>query len=195
MTRDHSPSRALDTPRPSAAEIRAVINDEMRRASGLRHVALLLGALTLTGLNIALLLTEPGLPPAARTARAMLFALMVVIGSCLSVFSMWFLVRRGILLGVERVLATRLAATFTTVFAIGLWAVGQWGPTGRPGYVLMAAGLAMTAVAVVLMLSARRRFEALSRRRAALEHALGGRDRLDGGPEGGPPPARTPPAQ
>ena len=174
MTETHSHSPAKDTPKPSAAEIRALIAAELERASGLRHVALLFGALTVTGLNIALLLTEPGLPPRARSARAILFALMVAIGSCLSVFSSWFLVRRGILLGVERVLAARLAATFTMVFTLGVWAVGRWGPTGRPGYVLMAAGLAMMAAAVVLVLHTRRRLEGLKRRRAVLERTLGG---------------------
>ena len=179
MTEAHSPSRPEDSPKPSAAEIRTLVSAELGRAAGLRHVALLLGALTVAGLNMALLLTEPGLPLQARSARAILFALMVVIGSCLSVFSMWFLIRRGILLGVERVLAARLAATFTTVFTVGAWAVGRWGPTGRPGYVLMAAGLAMMAVAAVLVLNTRRRLEELKRRRAVLERTLDGRNGTD----------------
>jgi hypothetical protein len=175
MTENHSPSPPPDAPKPSAAEIRTLVAAELGRAAGIRHVALLLGALTLTGLNIALLLTEPGLPPRVRSARAILFALMVAIGSCLSVFAARpLLVRGGILFGRDRLLATRLAATFALVFTLGMWAVGRWGAVGGPGYVWAAAGLAMTAVAIVLTLRTERRLDELERRRAELERTLGG---------------------
>ena len=175
MTEAHSPPPAQDTPKPSVAEICTLVTAELGRAAGVRHVALLLGALTVTSLNIALLLTEPGLPPRVRSARAILFALMVAIGSCLSVFAARpLLVRGGILFGKDRLLATRLAATFAMVFTLGMWAVGRWGATGGPGYVWVAAGFAMTAVAVVLMLRAKRRLDELKRRRAELERTLGG---------------------
>ena len=175
MTNAHSPAPAQDTPKPSSAEIRTLVNAELGRAARRRHVALLLGALTVTGINIALLLTEPGLPPRVRSARALLFALMVAIGSSLAVFAGWPLLKRGgILFGRYRLLATQLAATFTLVFTLGMWAVGRWGSTGGPGYVWISAGLAMTAVAVVLMLRAKRRLDELKRRRAELERTLAG---------------------
>jgi heme exporter protein D len=175
MTEAQSPSPALDAPKPSAAEIRSLVNAERGRAAGLRHIALLLGALTVTGINIALLATEPGLPPRVRGVRAILFALMVAIGSCLSVFAARpLLIRGGMLFGRDKLLAARLAATFALVFTIGMWVVGRWGATGGPGYVWVAAGLAMTAVAVVIMLRAKRRLDELKRRRAELERTLGG---------------------
>ena len=174
MTETHSPSPAQDTPNPSAAEIRSLVTAELGRASGPWHIALLLGALTVTGVYIVLLLTEPGLPPRVRSARAILFAVMVAIGSSWSVGAALVLARRGILFAKDRVVGARAAVTFTTVFTLGVWAVGRWGPAGRPGYVWMAAGLAMMAVAVVLWLRARRRFDELSRRRAELERTLAG---------------------
>lgn len=174
MTEAHSASTAQDTPKPSAAEIRTLVTAEIERASRLWHVALVLGALTVTGLYVAFLLTEPGLPPRARGARAISFAVLVGIGSSWSVFLTWLVSRRGIPLAKDKVLHARLAATFAMVFTLGVWAVGRWGPAGRPGYVWMAGGLAMTVVAVVLMFRAKYRFDELSRRRAELERTLAG---------------------
>jgi hypothetical protein len=100
---------------------------------------------------------------------------MVAIGSCLSVFAARpLLIRGGILFGRDRLLAARLAATFALVFTLGMWAVGPLGATGGPGYVWVAAGLAMSAVAVVLMLRTKRRLDELKRRRVEIERALGG---------------------
>ncbi|MES2176862.1 MAG: alpha/beta fold hydrolase [Gemmatimonadota bacterium] len=168
MTEVHSPSPVYDAPKPSAAEIRALVAAQLGRASGPWHVALLLFALSATGLVIALLMTEPALPPRAKTA----FAVMIAIGASWSAFAAWVLLRRGLLFGKDQMVAARLAVSFATLFTFGASTAAKWSPTGRPWYGAMAFGLAMMAFAVARLIRARRRFDKLSKRRAVLEQQL-----------------------
>jgi hypothetical protein len=162
-------SSRAEAPRPSAAEIRRLLATELSLASRLGYTALLLVSIAGAGITGALLLTEPGLP--ARTQIAL--AILVGIAVSWAVFATWVLTRRRVLLAGPRVVASRMAVVFTTVFTLGAWALGQWGGTGRTWYSAVAVGLAMLAVAAVLLVQARRRFDDLSRRRVALERQLG----------------------
>lgn len=168
MTDATSPSPAPDTPKPSAAEIRTLIAAELGRAYGLRYVLLLLVSMSATGLIIALLVTESALPPRAKIA----FAALIGIGLAWSAFAAWVLRRRGVLFGKEQVIAARMAVIFSTLFTLGAWTVGRWGPTGRSWYSAMSMGLVMIAGALALLIRARRRFDELSKRRAMLERTL-----------------------
>jgi pimeloyl-ACP methyl ester carboxylesterase len=170
MSDRHATQAQRETPKPSAAEIRTLLATERGRVSGPKHVALLLASLGATGLIIALLISEPALPTRTRVA----FGLMTVVGVSWSAFAAWVLARRGALFGREQVVAARLAVTFSTLFTLGGWVLGQTGSTGRTWQGAMGVGIAMTVVAIGLLLRARRRFAELSRRRAALERTLRG---------------------
>jgi hypothetical protein len=170
MNEMHRAERPLDTPMPSAAEIQRLIAAELSLPSRLGYTGLLLTSLTGAGVVGALLVTEPGLP--VRTQAA--FAVLVMMALSWGGFAGWVLTRRRILLAAHRVVAARMAVAFTAVFTAGAWALGQWGGTGRTWYGAVAVGVVLLAVAVVMLVSARRRFGDLSRRRLALERQLGG---------------------
>jgi hypothetical protein len=125
----------------------------------------------MTAIVIALLLTEPMLP--ARTSTAL--AALAVIGVSWITFAAWVLSRRRVLLGSHRVVAGRMAVTFSTVFTIGALVLGisMSNPAARAAAVM---GTAMLAVAVVMLARARRRFASLSERRAELQRLLAERN-------------------
>ena len=115
----------------------------------------------------SLWLTEPALP--LRTHLA--FGAMSAIGLSWLALASWTLATRRILFARDRVIAGRMAVTFTSVFAIGaLAAVIATGSGAAVG--ALATGLVMLAAAVGVLRSAHRRFAALSKRRAELERAL-----------------------
>jgi pimeloyl-ACP methyl ester carboxylesterase len=147
-----------------------LVATEVARPSRPGHIALLIASLISTSIAAALLATEPVLPQRTQIALAS----VVTIGLAWITFSLWVLTRRSVLLGRHRIIAARMAVAFTALFAIEAWAIGVWRPVGGAWYGAMALGVAMLAVAIVLLIRARRRFNELSRRRAALERHLGG---------------------
>ena len=129
MIETHSPAPGRDTPKPSVDEIRTLVAAELGRASGPRHVALLLGALSATGLIVALLATEPALPPRAKIA----FTVMVAIGLSWSTFAAWVLARRGVLFGKERLIAARQRSSSPRCSRLGHGAWADGARLGVPG--------------------------------------------------------------
>ncbi|MEV4723144.1 hypothetical protein [Micromonospora humida] len=129
-------------------------DDVMRGLSLPRRVGLLvvgLGGLT-AAVTIGLLLaTEPGALP-LRTRIA--FVAMIGVGMAWTGFAGWALARRP-LFAVDRVIAARLAVTFSVLMTVGMVtvAVMRAGPVG----VLTVGGLgvALTVVAGVLLARAR----------------------------------------
>jgi hypothetical protein len=97
---------------------------------------------------------------------------MVAIGLAWVAYAVWVLTRRRVLLAGHRIVAARMAVAFTTIFAAGSLALGIWGPAGRAAYGAAGTGAVMLAVAIAMLLSARRRFDALMQRRNALEREL-----------------------
>ena len=158
---------------PSAPieELRRLTAQELSLPSRLRYVALLLIASTMSAIVTALLLTEPALP--TRTAIAL--AGVAVAGVSWMAFAAWVLTRKRVLLGRHRVVAGRLAVTFSSVFVVGALGVG-YATSSRPPLAAAAMGLVMLAVAVAILVRARRRIAELSQRRAELEHLLRGRN-------------------
>jgi len=116
----------------------------------------------------ALFLTEPGLP--LRTSIAL--ATMAAIGMSWVGFAVWVLTHKRILLGRQRIVASRLAVLFSSVFVVGAVVIGY--ATARPS-ALAAAGLGglMLLVALSMWIRAKRAFAQLSKRREALEKQLG----------------------
>jgi hypothetical protein len=157
MTSTHS---SLDLPR--------LLDAELSRPSRFRHVALLLGSLTMTIIVVSLWLTEPALP--TRTQAA--FGLMIVIGLSWAAFAVWVLIARRTLLGRDSIVAGRMAVSFTTMFIVGALTLGYMNGGTAP-YAAAAMGLGLLAAAVALLVRAQRRVTALTTRREALERELG----------------------
>lgn len=153
----------------AAPALKTLIDTERSLRSRLAHVALLTGSLMMTAVVASLWATEPALP--ARTRWA--FAAMVGIGLVWAAFAAWVLGTRRVLLGRDSVIAGRMAVTFSSLFALGSAAAAA--TTGGPAaYGVLATGVVMLAVAVALLLRARRRVERLTARRQELERRLGG---------------------
>lgn len=114
--------------------------------------------------HLSLPATEAGLPARTQTA----FAGLVVIGVCRTPYAMWVLRHRRILLANQRVVAAAMAVAFSAVFAAGGGWLGYFGgqPTLRPA---AALGVGLLAVAMALLLRARRHRRHLLMRREALQ--------------------------
>jgi hypothetical protein len=157
-----------DIPKVPTEEIQRLIAGELSLASRLGHTFLLLMALAMTGVIGSLWLTEPSLP--GRTQIA--FALMIVIGFSWVAYAIWVLTRRRVLLAGHRIIAARMAVTFSALFVAGFAILGVWGPVARVGFTAAAFGLVMLAVAIALLLHARKQFARLLERRQVLEVEL-----------------------
>jgi hypothetical protein len=132
------------------------------------HVLLLVMSLMVAAAIGSLWATEPSLPPRTHAA----FALIVTAAMAWAIFSAWVLARRRVLLGTDRVLAARMGLTFSALGAVGMGALGYWGEAGRGAYFAALMQVALCGLAGVLLLRARRRAEALVRRRRQIEQEL-----------------------
>lgn len=133
------------------------------------HLALLLAALAMAILSGALLATEAALPIRTQVA----FAGMLVIALSWVGYAGWVLQRRLTLLANHRVIAAWMAVLWSTVFSAAATALGWFG--SKPaGFVAGSVGLVFVAIAVALLVRARRRFKELQARRQQLESALQG---------------------
>jgi hypothetical protein len=131
----------------------------------LAHVALLLASLAMAAVIASLWLTEPLLPMRTQIA----FGVMALIGLGWSAFAIWVLRARRPLYARDRVIAGRMAVTFTSVFVGGAIAMVVTGNAAAIG--MLALGVVMLAAAVRILSDARRRFATLNARRAELERA------------------------
>ena len=156
----HTPPPAL------AGELRRLTVLELSRRARAGYVCLLLGASAMTAVVGGLLLTEPSLPP--RTSIAL--AVMVAIGLSWVFFAAWVLTRKRILLGKDRVVASRMAVAFNSLFVAGCVVAAITGAASA--FAAMALGLVMLGVAAGLWMRARRQFEHLTTRRQQLEREL-----------------------
>lgn len=167
MTTTCDPSRS-PLPAASAAALKQLVDAELSMPSRLGYVALLLAALTMTGVVATLWATEPALPLRVHLA----FGLMVGIGSSWVLFAVWALTHRRILFARHHIVAGRMAVTFTTVFLLGTLVLGY--TTGRPeAYKAAAVALLMLGMAVIVLVRAHRAFGRLANRRDVLERELG----------------------
>lgn len=160
---------SADLPRLSVEEIQRLIAGELSLPSRLAYVALLLAGVAGAGVVGALWLTEPALPARAQFA----FALLIPINLSWVFYASWVLTRRRVLLAGHRIVAARMAVTFSAVFVAGFLAAGLWAGGGRAAYGAAAFGVAMLVVAVGLLGLARRRFDRLLERRRLLQREMG----------------------
>jgi len=150
--------------------LRALADAELSVPARLAHVALLLVSSAFTVALGSLWATEPSLP--TRTHAA--FGVLLVIGVSWSIYAIWVLTQRRVLLARQRVIAGRMAVTFSATFTLGAALVGV--STGRSaGFAAAVLGVVMFIVVFALLARARRRFDALAARRAMLERELGAR--------------------
>lgn len=138
--------------------------------SRLAYVALLLASLTMTCIVGALWLTEPVLQLRVQLA----FGVMVVIGLSWVAFAVWVLTQRRVLFARDRIIAGRMAVTFTTVFVAGALAVA-YATGASAAYLAALLGIVMLAAAVAMLRRAHRTFARLTERREALARGLGTR--------------------
>jgi len=132
------------------------------------HVTLLLVALMMCVLLGALLATESDLP--GRTQAAL--AVMLGIGASWVAYALWVLRNRRPLLGNHRIVAGWMAVAFTTLFLAGALAMTITAD-GTIFPVAAAAGAAMLALAVAVLIQAYRHVARLHARRRELERQLG----------------------
>lgn len=95
--------------------LRALTRKALSPTAQFGHIALLLAALLMTTVVIALLATEPHLPP--RTVVA--FSCMAVLALGWAVYSAWSLGRKRPLFAERRWMAMSIGATCLGVFVIG----------------------------------------------------------------------------
>jgi hypothetical protein len=133
------------------------------------HVALLLASVAMSIMLGALLATEPLLP--TRTA----VAFTVMLGMALSwiAYAIWVLHNRWTLLANHRIVAGRMAVTFSTVFTVAALCIGMTAGASA-GYLAAATGTVFIAASVMLLLQAHRRHAQLLARRRQLESELHG---------------------
>jgi hypothetical protein len=163
--------RPLETPRPALEEVRKSLAGELSTRSRLLYTLLLLVDLTMAAALASVWLTEPSLP--VRTHIA--FGLLLVFALTWSGFLLWTLTRRKVLLVRHRVLAGRLAVLFCSLFTVGALTLGLSQPDQRAvGLSMAGMGGFLVLVAVVLLISAQRRYRELTARRRHLERELEG---------------------
>lgn len=161
MTRDIA--AANTSPLPTDA-LRQLVETELSTRARAGHVVLLLVSLLMTIGIVSLWGTEPSLP--ARTQLA--FGVMTAIGLSWSAFAIGVLTRRRTLFVRHRIMAGRLAVTFSSVFVVAAVAAGF--VTGvRAALPAAVMGAVMLAAAVFVLLRARRAVARLERRREVLE--------------------------
>jgi hypothetical protein len=160
-----SSSLPPDVPRPSIADVQRLAAVHLSPVSRVGYTVLLVVSLTTAVAMGSLWVTEPSLP--ARTHAA--FAVMVTMSLTWATLAGWVLMRRRVLLGIDRVLSATVGVVFSGIAAVGMASVGYWGGAGRPAYGGALVDVGLCAVAVLLLIRARRRLAELARRRTELE--------------------------
>jgi len=157
----------MNTPQDSMTMIRNLARGELSTKARLGYVALLLAATGMSVVIVSLWLTEPVL--SLRTQLA--FGAMSAIGVSWIALSLWALSTRRVLFARDRVIAGRMAVTFTSIFLTGALAAVFAGGGGA-AFGALATGAVMLAAALWVLAGAKRKFAALAARRAALESEL-----------------------
>jgi len=165
MTVPSSDSSTIDVPRPSVADVQRLTAAQLSLPSRLGYVLLLVVSLMMAAAIGSLWATEPLLP--ARTHVA--FAAIVGVALAWAIVALWVLTRRRVLLGADRVIAARMGLVFSAAGVLAMVALGYWGRAGRGAYLGALMNALLAAVAAVLLVRARRRVTALTRRRQELE--------------------------
>ena len=151
------------------AELRRLARTELSTPTRVMHILLALAAALMTIVVTSLWLTEPALP--FRTTVA--FAALTGIGLGWLAFSLWVLRSKHVLLARHRVVAGRLAVSFSSVFVVGCLLLGFASPS-RAAWSAMAMGITLLLIAVVVWRRAETAHMRLLARRHTLERELRG---------------------
>ena len=151
----------------SMQKVQALAGAELSLKARLGYVGLLLISAALTTVVVSLWFTESALP--LRTQLA--FAAMSLIGVSWMALATWTLRARRPLFARDRVIAGGMAVTFSSLFVAGSTAA-VFMTGGAAAYGALATAVAMLVAAIATLVGARRRFAALSLRRAELERAV-----------------------
>jgi hypothetical protein len=158
-----------ETPRPSAAEIRRMLETELSSRARIGYTLLLLVDLAVGSAIVSLLATEPALPPRTQIA----FGVMTMIAVAWAVFFIWTLTRRKLLLVSHQVVSARLAVAFAAVYTAGALVVGITQDDVRSaGFFAAAIGVAMLLAALALLVRATNRVAALLARKQKLDSGV-----------------------
>ena len=147
----------------SLQDVRKLAGGELSLKARLGYVCLMLVASAMTTVIASLWLTEAVLP--LRTQLA--FGVMSLIGACWTVLSLWVLATRRPLFARDRLIAGRMAVVFTSLFLAGAIAAVVVA-NNIAAYAVLFTGVAMLAMAIRVLMGARRRFAELLARRAEL---------------------------
>jgi hypothetical protein len=150
-----------------AADLRRLTRTELSMRARVAHVLLALAASVMTIVVTSLWLTEPALP--RRTSIA--FALLTGLGFGWLSFSIWVLKSKHVMLARHRVVAGRLAASFSSIFLAGCVVLGL-ASSIRAAWSASAMGGAMLIIALVLWRRAETARARLVARRDTLEREL-----------------------
>jgi hypothetical protein len=144
----------------NVTEVQQLLAGQLSLRARVGYTVLLVVALTASVAIASLWATEPALPMRTHIA----FAVMTTIGAAWSLFAVWVLGRRRVLLGRDRVIAASIGLVATTAGLAGMLAAALWTSVGTPAYVGAAVQGALVVVAMVLLLGARRRVREIESR-------------------------------
>ncbi len=155
----------LAPPRPSLAAMQAQLAAELSpRHRGL-YTLLLLSALAVAIVSGSLLMTEEALPLRTRVALGGVFLVALV----WTVVATRTLTHRRVLLARQRLMTSRLAVLFSSLFLLGAATVAATQPDLRStALAAMFSGVVFVAAAVLLWYRAGRRYRDLQLRLRAL---------------------------
>jgi hypothetical protein len=154
------------------AELRQLARTELSMRARVAYVLLALAASAMTIVIASLWMTEPALPLRTRIA----FAVLTSIGIGWVTFSVWVLRSKHVLLARHRVVAGRLAASFSSIFVVGCIILG-FASSSRAAWSALAMGVALLVIAIVLWRRAEATHARLLARRNTLERELDWRTR------------------
>jgi hypothetical protein len=148
----------------SHARLRRLTVTSLAMWPRLAYTMLLLGGVGVSGVVLALLISEPALPVATRLA----FGLIAGLGLGWAVFAAWVLTRRRVLLAWHRVVAARMAVGCCAVFAATPLAVAALTSMHSRALRALWVAVPMLALSWVQLVRAHRRHDSLVRRRQEL---------------------------
>jgi len=143
-------------------DMQSRMRSELSTGSRLGHTAVGVAGLGMAALALSLLATEPVLP--VRTQAA--FVVIALGGLGWTVFAVWVLTRRRVLLATHHVAASALATVLSAVFLTGAIVL-----RAQAGMLAIVLNAALLAFAIGWLLRARRRVAGLRARAAALDTA------------------------
>jgi hypothetical protein len=163
----------MSSQRQSLDQVRKLAGSELSLRARLGYVALLLVSVAMSVVTLSLWITETGLPSRTRWA----FGAMTLIGVSWAALAAWALAARRPLYARDRVIAGRLAVTFTSLFMAAAIAAAILA-TSPATMGALGAGVVMLVLAIRVLADARAWFAALDGRRRELESGPAGLRRV-----------------